>query len=58
MKIEKIKLEKGKFDINLKFYYFLKYLVKVKLSENQAQDILNTYSLNIKKKYDDNKRRN
>ncbi len=53
MKIEKIKLEKEKFDINLKFYYFLKYLVKIKLSENQAHDILNKYSLNIKKKYED-----
>jgi len=52
MKIEKIKISKAKFDINLKFYYFLKYLVKVKLSEKQANEILNTYSLNINKDYE------
>lgn len=53
MKIEKIDISKDKFDINLKFYYFLKYLVKVKLSEKQANEILNTYSLNIKKNYEE-----
>lgn len=53
MKIEKIDIGKGKFNINLKFYYFLKYLVKVKLSEKQANEILNTYSLNIKKNYEE-----
>jgi len=49
MKLEKIEINKEKFDINLKFYYFLKYLIKVKLSEKQTNDILTTYSLNIKK---------
>jgi len=53
MKIEKIDISKDKFDINLKFYYFLKYLVKVKLSEKQANEILNTYSLHIKKNYEE-----
>lgn len=53
MKIEKINISKDKFDINLKFYYFLKYLVKVKLSEKQANEILNTYSLHIKKNYEE-----
>lgn len=48
MEINKIELKKEKFEINLKFYYFLKYLVKVKLTDNQANDILNTYFLNKK----------
>jgi len=49
MEINKITINKGKFEINLKFYYFLKYLVKAKLSDNQANSILNGYFLNKKK---------
>jgi hypothetical protein len=40
MNIEKSEIEKEKFDINLKFYFFLKYLVKTKLTDNQANAIL------------------
>lgn len=40
MKIEKLEINKTKFDINLKFYFFLKYLVKTKLTDTQANEIL------------------
>ncbi len=43
--MSKIKIEKKKFDINLKFYFFLKYLVKVKLSDKQTKDLLETIVL-------------
>jgi hypothetical protein len=45
MKIEKLTIKKEKFDINLKFYFFLKYLVKANLSDNQATALLKIYSL-------------
>ena len=45
MTIEKLEIEKEKFDINLKFYFFLKYLVKTNLSDNQATALLKIYSL-------------
>jgi len=40
MKIEKLEVNKTKFDINLKFYFFLKYLVKTKLTDTQSNEIL------------------
>ncbi len=40
MNIEKINIPKRKFEINLKFYFFLKYLVKTNLSDNQSNEIL------------------
>lgn len=40
MKIEKLEIKKEKFNINLKFYFFLKYLVKTKLTDSQAIEIL------------------
>ncbi|MBL0687413.1 MAG: hypothetical protein JJV95_05925 [Sulfurospirillum sp.] len=46
MKIEKLKIEKTKFDINLKFYFLLKYLVKTDLSDKQSSDILKICILN------------
>jgi len=46
MKAEKIEISQEKFDINLKFYFFLKYLVKVKLTDNQSHNILNISILN------------
>jgi len=46
MKIKKLEINKKKFDINLKFYFFLKYLIKTNLSDNQATAILKIYSLN------------
>ena len=46
MKIEKIEITKDKFDINLKFYFFLKYLVKTKLTDNQSNEILKACILN------------
>ncbi len=45
MDIKKLDIRKEKFDINLKFYFFLKYLVKTNLSDNQATSILKIYSL-------------
>jgi len=51
MKIKKLKITKSKFDINLKFYFFLKHLVKVKLSDIQANEIFKTYILNQKLNY-------
>ncbi len=41
MSIEKLDISQDKFDINLKFYFFLKYMVKIKLTENQSHNILN-----------------
>jgi len=48
MKIEKIEIAKRKFEINLKFYFFLKYLVKTKLTDNQSNEILKICILNSK----------
>lgn len=45
MKIEKLKIESGKLDLNLKFYFFLKYLVKAKLTEAQYGRLLEKISL-------------
>lgn len=52
MKIEKIKISKDKFDINLKFYFFLKYLVKTKLTDNQSSEILKACTANSKVKFE------
>lgn len=52
MKIEKIDITKDKFNINLKFYFFLKHLVKVKLTDNQSSDFFKIYILNQNLKYD------
>jgi len=46
MKINKLQIPQDKFNINLKFYFFLKYLVKVKLSDNQANELFKVYLLN------------
>lgn len=48
MKIEKLEINKTKFDINLKFYFFLKYLVKTKLTDSQSNEILKVCVLNSK----------
>lgn len=40
MIIEKLSVEEDKFQINLKFYVLLKYLIKAKLSKNQAYALL------------------
>ena len=45
MKIKKLQIGKKKFDINLKFYFLLKQLVKAKLSEKQAFNFLEIYTL-------------
>jgi hypothetical protein len=52
MKIEKIGIAKERFEVNLKFYYFLKHLVKLKLTDNQANKILESYILNKKQEYE------
>jgi len=45
VKIKKLQIGKGKLDINLKFYFLLKQLVKAKLSEKQAFNFLEIYTL-------------
>jgi len=45
MEIQKLDISKDKFDINLKFYFFLKYFIKTNLSNNQANSILKICSL-------------
>jgi hypothetical protein len=52
VKIEKINIEKEKFDLNLKFYFFLKYLVKTGLTDNQAKDFLRIIVLNANIDYE------
>ena len=52
MKIEKLEMSQSKFDINAKFYFFLKYSVKSKLTNNQSTEILEIYSLNSKLFYE------
>ena len=54
MRIDKLKITKSKFDINLKFYFFLKHLVKVSLSNIQANEIFKAYILNQKLNYQKN----
>lgn len=49
MKIEKIKIKKSKFELNLKFYFFLKNLMKVKLSSNQVEFIMKIFYTNSNK---------
>jgi len=51
MKIGKLDISKTKFDINLKFYFFIKYLVKTKLTDNQANAILKICVLNSKNNF-------
>lgn len=51
MKIEKLDINKTKFDINLKFYFFLKYLIKTNLTDNQANAILKVCVLNSKNNF-------
>jgi len=46
MKIEKLGIDKKIFDINLKFYFFLKYLIKTKLTDAQSNEILKIFILN------------
>lgn len=46
MSIEKIEIEKNVFDINLKFYFILKYLLKVSINNKNINKILELYSLN------------
>ncbi len=53
MKLNKIDIKKEKFDINLKFYFFLKYLVKTNLTDLQAKNILTIYFINTKLEFKD-----
>jgi hypothetical protein len=51
VKINKLQIEKYKFDINLKFYFLLKQLVKSKLTEKQSLlilELLNLFNNSIK----------
>lgn len=45
MNNNKLEIKKEKYDINLKFYFFLKYLVKVKLTDNQTRALLEKIAL-------------
>ena len=47
MKIEKLKIESEKLDLNLKFYLILKNLVKAKLAESQIYSLLEKISLGV-----------
>lgn len=46
MKSDSLVIEKSKFDINLKFYSFLKYLIKATLNDKEIKKIIEIYSLN------------
>lgn len=46
MGIEKIIINKNRFNINLKFYFMLKYFIKALLSEKDINKLLTLYSLN------------
>lgn len=46
MTTQKIKITDEKFDINLKLYFFLKHLVKSKLTSNQISKTLEIYTVN------------
>jgi hypothetical protein len=45
MKIQKLQISKDKIDINLQFYFFLKYTVKLKPSALQVVQIAEEYNL-------------
>jgi hypothetical protein len=45
MGIEKIEIDKKVFDINLKFYFILKYLLKAGLKDKEIKKIIEIYSL-------------
>lgn len=45
MKVEKLYIERNKFDVNLKFYFILKYLLKASLSDNDIKELIKIYSL-------------
>ena len=49
----KLEIKKEKYNINLKFYFFLKYLVKVKLTDNQTKGLLENISLYTKVNFED-----
>jgi len=51
MQVTKLEINKNNFDINLKFYFFLKYLVKTSLSDNQANTILKLCTLHKSNNY-------
>ena len=48
MKIKKLKIQKNKFDLNLKFYFLLKNLIKSKLTPSQLLGLLEIINLNRK----------
>jgi len=53
MKETKIKIGENKFDINLKFYFFLKYLTRASLTDNQTTELLKTVFLYKKNSIED-----
>ena len=40
MRFEKLEVSQEKFDLNMKFYFFLKHLVKTSLTDRQANKLL------------------
>jgi hypothetical protein len=53
MSKNRIEIKKDKFNINLKFYFFLKYLVKVSLTDIQANELLKNIFLYKKASFDE-----
>ncbi len=53
MSNNKLEINKNKYNINLKFYFFLKHLVKVKLTDTQTKNILEKISLYNKVNFDE-----
>ena len=47
MKIEKLKIDHKKLDLNLKFYFLLKYILKAGLTQAQSSDLLEKISLGL-----------
>jgi uncharacterized OsmC-like protein len=50
MKFKKLTVENNKFNLNLKFYYWLKHLVKTNLTNSQACDLLSKLTLQVELK--------
>ena len=46
MKFEKLSVADDKFELNLKFYYWMKHLVKTNLTEKQANELLSSLLIN------------
>jgi hypothetical protein len=50
---KKIKIPENKFEINMLFYFFLKHLIKTKLTENQSNNFLRIYHESLSIQWED-----